>query len=212
MKEKELNLFNFGNDDNGNYVDFAEEERKRIEENRKEYPFEDLIKGNEDSADYKIVASWFCNSICQWGKTLAEIQKEISNIVKTKCYHYGNMNKGIYVYTYKVEYDSGETAYKLMIITPKNIVGVNYTIDDLDGLLDGEIKISYPACCVDIFDTKGNNIGLFDENHNDRRHDILIGDLKLNEFSDNRLEKNKKPNDFYECEFALTDFIKYWGD
>ena len=143
VSDYEYDIFAFGNDENGNYVNLIEEERKKREEKFKEYPFEEIIKGNEFDNNYMVVAQFHTGCLYQWGHTLEEIRKEIEMVAKTKCYHCGNMEKNIYAYSFKEDDDF----YWFCIENDNHIVVIRHT-DNINSLLTGEKKICYPACCI----------------------------------------------------------------
>lgn len=210
--EPELSLFDFGYDDNGDYINIVERKREKLMESHKEYSYEEITKGHELDDNYMVVAEFHLNCLSQWGHTLEEIQNEIEKVAKTKCYHYGNMNKGIYAYSFKEDDD----CYLFCIENDNYIVVVRH-IASINKLLCGEEKICYPACFVDIFETHENQPikvvrGGYGEYKQDIRYKVLCEDFKILEFSTNRIDPNKKPKDFYECEFTLHDFIKYHGE
>lgn len=212
VSDYEYDIFAFGNDENGNYVNLIEEERKKREEKFKEYPFEEIIKGNEFDNNYMVVAQFHTGCLYQWGHTLEEIRKEIEMVAKTKCYHCGNMEKNIYAYSFKEDDDF----YWFCIENDNHIVVIRHT-DNINSLLTGEKKICYPACCMYIFEKHENEpISLITSGYGkykeDIRYKVLCDEFKILEFSTNRIYPNKKSKDFYECEFKLSDFIKYHGE
>lgn len=209
---EKLNIFEFGTNDKGEYVNLVEESNREREEKFKTYPYEEIIKGHEDEADFCVVATFHMGCVSQWGMSVEDIQREIQREVDTKCYHYGNMEKGIYAYTYKIEFEDGEVMYWFCVENEKHIVVVKH-LKSLDDLLNGNEKICYPACEVYMFDSNGSQIrNGYGHYKDDIRYKVLCEEFEILEFSTNRIDPKKPPKDFYEAEYTLPDFIKHWGE
>lgn len=208
---QQMSIFEFITNDKGEYVSIEEEKNK----NWHEYSLEEIIKGYENNKDFCVVATFHLNLLSQYGLTIEEIQKEIQEEVSTKCYHYGNLEKDIYAYTYKVEFDDGDVIYWFCIENENHIVIVKHT-KTLDDLLFGNETICYPACACYLFEANENSIKKIDSGYgkgkDDIRYKILCDEFKILEFSKNRMNPKRKPTDFYEAEFRLEDFINYWGN
>lgn len=203
-----LNLFEFGNDDNGNYVNLVEEKREKIE-NVIVYNYEQLTEKFKENSTYCLVARYYDNGWWQRGLTFDEIIDEIKSVSNSKCYHYGNMERGIYVYSMKF----GENDYRIFFENTDHIVSVRH-LGQLNDLLFGKEKIMFPACEVDLFNVKTTEKikSGYGNYKDDIRYKIICGEFEALKYSTNRIDPNKKPKDFYELEFTLNDFIKYYGE
>lgn len=204
----QLNLFEFGNDSEGNYINLSEKEE---EDYNFTFTYEEIIAEDKNNNDFCIVAWHSYSPLWQDHRTLEEIRKDIREVAKTKCYHYGNMAKDIYAYSFKEDDDF----YWFCIENPKHIVVVKHT-SDINNILTGKETICYPACCVYLFEKTENGLKKIDsgwgEYKQDIRYKIICDEFKILEFSTNRIYPDKKPKDFYEAEYKLSDFINYWGD
>lgn len=213
-ESRQISLFDFGFDENGDYVNIAEKKRAEDERYYQEYSFEEIIKGHESDNDFVVCASFHLGCVSQWGMTLDEIRAEIAKEAKSKCYHYGNMSKGIYAYSYRIDFDDGDQRYMFAIENESNIVVVRHC-ESIDDIITGKEKICYPALAVYMFDKTESGAkeikSGYGEHKNDIRYKVLCDRFRILEFSGNRIYPGKKPKDFYECEYALPDFIKYWG-
>ena len=170
------------------------------------YAFEDVIRGHEDDSEFVMVADWFMCPLSQFGKTIPQLQERIQKVVESKCYHYGNMKKDLYVFSI-VDGDSKRLCFQSLDYT------VQTKIDDIDEVLRGNEKICFPACEIWIYDVNGQLITSGYGNYKDDiRYKILCEIWKILDFSSNRIEEGKKPKDFYECEFKLEDLSNYWGE
>lgn len=208
-----INLFDFGLNENNEYVNLVEEQKEKDRANHKEYPFEEIIKGHELEDDFVVCATFHTGCLSQWGYTLEQIQAEIKKEVDSKCYHFGNLEKGIYAYSYKIVTDDNESMYWFCIENEKHIVVIRHT-GKIDDLLYGREKICYPACCVYIFEVTENGAkeirGGYGNGKEDIRYKVLCDEFKILEFSSNRIDENKNPKDFYEAEYEFSDFCRYW--
>lgn len=208
-----------------NFIDDEEIERLKIEVEKIKttepttpatewilYTYEELIRNYERQIDFKMIAHYFTSIVEQVpkGTPIESKREEIMKVVKTKCYHYGNMEKGLYIYSFKEEYQSGGKSYYLMFDNGEYVVTIR--VDNIDNVLMGKELICFPACALDIFDKNGNWINSgYGKHKNDIRYKILCDSWKILDFSINRIG-NSKPKDFYECQFKWEDLTKYWGE
>lgn len=217
---QEFNLFDFGINDQGEYVNFAEEALKKEEISINE--LQDFVNNHENPL-VKIV---FDNFFGWWEfekETPLQIKQEIEEIVNSKCYHYGNMQKGIYVFSLKSKdrfrfIFENEKYYLVFSATGGCKEGYEHTELDseVDDYLKGEFPFIFPACYCSCYDLKGNKIEDYAEQEHyeeDIRHIVVIKEFQMDKFSvKNRIEPNKKIKDFYEVLFYMRDFINYWGE
>lgn len=214
MKENQISIFDFGLDDKGNYVNLVEEAEKERLKNWHDYPYEEIIKGYENDDDFCVVATFHMGCVSQYGLTIQEIQEEIKKEVATKCYHFGNMNKNLYIYSYRVDFEDGEKMYWLVVENEKHIVVIRHCGNIEDILTDKE-QICYPACCVYLFEVTESGVKKitsgYGEKEKDIRYKILCGELNILEFSTNRIDPHKPPTDFYEAQYKFSDFMNYHG-
>jgi len=208
---QQMSIFEFGNNDKGEYVNFEEENEK----NWHNYPLEEIIKGHELEDDFVVCATFHTGCLSQYGMTIEDIQKEIKTEVESKTYHYGNLAKDIYAYSYKVCLSDIDLMYWFVIENPKYIVVVNH-YGNIDTLLKGEETICYPACACYLFEKTETGVKKISSGYgnykDDIRYKVLCEEFKILEFSKNRIDPKKKPIDFYEAEYRLEDFINYWGE
>lgn len=211
-RSSQLNLFDFGFDENNNYVNIVEQEQMKLQEEWKEYSYEELISGYEKDNNYCICAIFSLGCLTQHGMTLEQSQRDIKKQAQTKCYHFGNMDKGIYAYSFRIDYEDGDKDYLFAIENSKHIAVVRH-ISDINDVLTGKQKLGYPAVCVYLFEITENGLKIIDsgwgEYKQDIRYKILCDEFEILKFSTNRIDPSKKPKDFYECEFALSDFANY---
>lgn len=168
------------------------------------------IKGRYWQQDVNIVASWFSGYGGFGCGGLSDIRKEIENILKTKTYIYGE--KGKYIYYFAIKYDDGTYNYRLIFETNKDIIGVNYRIEDINKIILGEETIHYPAMCIDIYNKDGTikQDCVYGNKEKDTRYQILIGEWEVHKYSKNRLDPKKQVDDFYQAEFKLEDLLNYF--
>ena len=96
MSEQELNLFDFGTNDKGEYVNLVEEEKRLKDISEKE--FQEWLK-NHDNPLVRIAFDC-CMPYDYLDKyTYNELKEELEWVAFQKVYHYGNMEKGLYVFT-----------------------------------------------------------------------------------------------------------------
>ena len=219
MSEQEINLLNFGYNELGEYVDLVEEERKKNDISKNE--LESWVNNNDDPL-IKIAYDSYYSS--RWElDTCKGIQEKLIEIAKTKCYHYGNMGKGLYIFSINNEgryfiifenenhYLTHEASgWKLEYGSYGNIIDVPF-----DDYLLGKETISFPAMYCACYDLKGNRIHKYTDQDNykeDIRHIVCIKEWQMDKYSKNRMQEGKKIKDFYEVEFYLTDLINYWGE
>lgn len=209
---EQMSIFDFAINENGEFINLKEQQEKRDAEYFKEYSFEELIKDHEQDDDF-IICATFCNSLSQWGNTFEEIQKEIQEQADSKTYHFGNLDKGIYAYSYKIKFEDGEVMYWFVIENKNHIVVIRH-FGKIEELLDGTEKICYPACACYLFEHTENGLKQITSGYgngkDDIRYKILCDEFKILEFSGNRIYPNKKPTDFYEAEYEFGKFVEYW--
>lgn len=228
MKEKNTNnnfdfggLFEFGTNENGEYVNLAQEEKQKND--LSEQQLNEWINSHENPL-IRIADHYFCGY--EWdGHCYKDIADRLEAIVKTKCYHYGNMEKGLYIFSL---YDKLTDRYILVFENEKHYLGFGcndfFLIEsqegatiqdcDLDDYLMGKQTIKFPALYCPCFDLQGNRIEEYCDNpyQNDIRHIVCIKEWQMDKYSFNRIQKDKKVKDFYEVEFYLHDLINYFGE
>ena len=220
MGDKKLNLFDFGTNKNGEYVNLVEEEKKR-----KDISSQELMNWVENHNDplTRIAFDLFISAIEIESGINSDIKDKLEKILATKCYHYGNMKKGLYIFSlccddvYKFIFENEKHClaaepnnWKLEHDTHGNVVSV-----PLEDYLLGKKTLSFPALYCHCYDMNGKRIEEYADGERykeDIRHIVCIKEWQMNKFSKNRIEENKKIKDFYECEFTLPDLIKYWGE
>ena len=203
----ELNLLDFGTNDKGEYVNLVEEEKRLKDISNKE--FRNWVDNN-DNPLIKVVADFFRSSYDFENKTKNELKEELEWIVEQKVYHYGNMEKGLYIYTL---FD-GE-CWAFVFENEKHImVNLNYAYSskEIDEILFGNKLIQCNALAVRVYDLKGNRINEYGNKEKDIRYQCLINEWKANVYGDNRMNEGKKIKDFYEIAINLTKLIEYWGE
>ena len=219
--EDTINLLDFGTNDKGEYVNLVEEEKRLKDISEKE--LQEWTAANPDPL-IRIAFDCFISSTeIEFGNH-NDIKDKLNEIVKTKCYHYGNLGKNLYIFSinckgrYMIVFENSNhylvfepSLWKLEHGSYGNMVDVAF-----DDYLLGKETISFPALYCPCYDTKGNRIHQYtDQDHyqEDIRHIVCIKEWKMDKFSTNRMYENrKKIKDFYECEFRLTDLINYWGE
>ena len=222
MSDKELGgLFEFGTNENGEYVNLVEEKKAKNDFNEKQ--LEEWIKNHENPL-IRIADEYFCGY--EWdGHFYKDIADRLEEIVKTKCYHYGNMSKGLYIFSL---YDKLTDRYILVFENEKHYLGFGCNdffmihspsgveIQDctLDDYLMSRQSIKFPALYCPCFDLNGNKIEDYHDSdyQNDIRHIVCIKEWQMDKFSFNRIQEGKKIKDFYEVEFYLKDLTRHWGE
>lgn len=220
MGDNELNLFDFGTNENGDYVNLVEEEKKL-----KDISSQELMNWVESHNEplIRIAFDLFISAIEIESGINNDIKDKLEKILATKCYHYGNMEKGLYIFSlcyddiYKFVFENEKhylaaepNNWKLEHDTYGNVVDV-----PLEDYLSGKEKLSFPALYCHCYDMNGKHIEEYADGERykeDIRHIVVIQEWQMNKFSENRMNKGKKIKDFYEVEFALPNLIKYWGE
>ena len=213
-KYEQLNIFEFGNDEEGKYVNFSEEEQKKLLEQEKikypDYSYEEITKDFTFSQEYeKLLAYNFLDIFSQYKKTIPELVKEIKTLANNICWHYVNFDKKIYVYSF--EHHDEENNIDLYIQIDK------YYIHCCEHKLQEVLKdgICFPACMITIYENVDGFFkkvdGPYGEKEKDIRYQIICDKLQALNFGTNRIDPDKKPKDFYEVKFELIDFMNYWG-
>ena len=223
MSDELLNLFDFGTNDNGEYVNLVEEEKKLKDISIKE--FQKWLSNHNDPLIRIAFDCYISATELEFG-IHNDIKKKLEKIVATKCYHYGNMEKGLYIFSL-----SNEGRHMIVFENSKHYLvnepncwklsngSCGTLVDiDFDDYLLGKETLSFPALYCPCYDLKGHRIhqytqGLESDYQNDIRHIVCIKEWKMDKFSTNRMYDNHKMiKDFYECEFRLPDLINYWGE
>ena len=218
-----LNLFEFGNNENGSYVNLVEEEKRKADISKAELL--DFVNNYLDPF-IKVIYNifFFERKLDSKAAILTDIKNELEEIYeKHKVYHYAKFNKGIYVFS--ITYDERlyiifENQEHYLIFEGKtqewdleNRKWIPVTIEDY---LLSKQSICFPACHTKIFDTKtGEQITKFagEERYaEDIRHIVIMKEWQMDKFSKNRLHEGKKIKDFYEVEFYWDDFQKFYGE
>lgn len=215
-----LDLFSFGNNENGDYVDLVQEEKKR-----KDISHNELMNwvASHENPLIRIAFDLFVSAIEIEKGINNDIKAKLERIVATKCYHYGNMAKGLYIFSL-----CDNDNFKLIFENDKHYLAAepnNWKLEhesygkvvdvSLDDYLLGKEKIDFPALCCHCFDLQGNQIEKYADGERykeDIRHIVCIGEWQMHKFSENRITKGKKIKDFYEVEFTLRNLIDYWGE
>ena len=215
MKREQLNLFDFGENEIGRYVNLVEEEEKSREISEKQ-----LKKALADHPN--LLVRIIYNEMFGYGWDCG-LKKDIiplcEKIFATKCYHYGNMDKGLYIFSiYDERYDNAifvfenENHYLIFHTGYDAWKQRNLTIDEY---LKSEQKFSFPAWHCHCYDLKGNRIERYADGKDyqkDIRHIVCMKEWEMGKYSKNRLEEIKKPKDFYEVEFTMQDLVNYFGE
>lgn len=220
MSDDTLNLFDFGTNDNGEYVNLVEEE-KRL----KDISEQELMSWAKSNNDPLIKIAFDCyisSTEIEFGNH-NDIKTKLNEIVETKCYHYGNLEKNLYIFSinckgrFMLIFENPNhylvyepSLWKLEHGSYGNMVDVAF-----DDYLMGKEKIGFPALFCPCYDKKGNRIHQYaDQDHykEDIRHIVCIKEWQMDKYSNNRMKEGKKIKEFYECEFELTALINYWGE
>lgn len=217
----EINLLNFGTNENGEYVDLVEEEKKLKDISEQE--FMNLVNNHNDPLIRIAFDCYISSTELEFG-VHNDIKRKLEEIVATKCYHYGNMEKGLYIFSlnnkgrHMIVFENDKhylvnepNCWKLEHGSYGNMVDIEF-----DDYLLGKEKLSFPALYCPCYDLKGNRIEQYaDQDHyqEDIRHIVCIKEWRMDKFSTNRMYDNHKMiKDFYECEFTIPDLINYWGE
>ena len=217
--EEQLNLLDFGYNEDGLYTNLVEEEA--IKNDIKEQEYQKWLK-EHDNPIIRLVEFAFGDDETETN-TYNQLKSRFEAIADTKCYHYGNMEKGLYIFSLCDKQTSreilvfeNENHYLLFTNfgfkfdeTTKEVV--DYTLDDV---LSGKATISFPALFCPCFDLDGNKIEDYYDGtdyQKDIRHIVCIKEWQMDKFSKNRIQENKRIKDFYEVEFRFQDLVAYWG-
>lgn len=213
-KHEQLNLFEFGYNDDGEYVNKTEEQQKKLLEDAKEkfpnYTYEQLTSGLKfGDYDEKLVAYNFLDIFSQYRKTIPELVKDIKALAKNKCWHYVNFPKQIYIYSF--EHHDEEQTIDLYIEFEKYYIHCcEHSLKEV--MADG---ICFPACAITLYENVDGFIkkvdGPYGHKEEDIRYQIICEKMQALKFGTNRIAPNKKPKDFFEVKFDLTAFMDYWG-
>lgn len=218
MRE-DISLFDFGYNEAGEYVDLVEAEKIKNDIDIKEYQ-EWLLK--EDNALLKIADFCFGYDEFDESSIINDIKDNLIKIVSTKTYHYGNMKKGLYIFSL-----TNEKENRSILVFDNNQHYLAFGCDGfyfenkelidckLDDYLLSKASISFPALYCPCFDLKGNKIEKYAGNEHyqeDIRHIVCIKEWQMDKYSKNRIQEGKKIKDFYEVEFYLKDLINYFGE
>lgn len=208
-----LNLFDFGNNDSGNYVNLVEEEKRLKDISDKE--FQDWIDNHFEPL-IRVAADFSINYYDLENKTKNELKEELERIVASKCYHYGNMEKDFYVYSLQCS----EKCYCFVFETLNYImVNINYVYGskELTEYLFGNKLIQFNALSVRVYDHKGkriNEYGEYGHIEDDIRQKAVIHEWQMHKYGQNRMSNSsgKKIKNFYEVEIALPNLTAYLGE
>ena len=223
MSDDFLNLLDFGTNDKGEYVNLVEEEKKL-----KDISEQELYNWVEKNNDPLIKIAFDCyisSTDIEFGNH-NDIKEKLQKIANSKCYHYGNLEKGLYIFSinnegrHMIVFENDKhylvnepNCWKLSNDSYGTMVDI-----DFDDYLLGKETLSFPALYCPVYDLKGNRIhqytqGVGKDYQDDIRHIACIKEWKMNKYSRNRIyDQNKMIKDFYECEFTLPDLINYWGE
>ncbi len=216
---EQLSLFDFGENSNGEYLNLVEEEKRLHDITEKE--LEDFIQNHENPL-IRIAYRFFIGY--GWdGHVLRDVKEKLEKIVATKCYHYGNMEKGLYVFSlnsYDFDYKTAifvfENENHYLIFDSFGFKSLNPLVENtIDDYLKSEVKFDFPAIHCEIYDMKGNRIEQYadgEDYQKDIRHIVCIKEWQMNKYSTNRITAGKRIKDFYECEFYLRDLVNYFGE
>ena len=203
---EELNLLDFGTNDKGEYVNLVEEEKRLKDISNQQ--FMQWLK----SHDNPLVRIAYDLLPYERNKlTYNELKEELEWVAFQKAYHYGNMEKGLYIYTL---FDGYNWTF---IFENENHIMVNtnrcYSQKEVEDVLFGNKPIPFNALAVSVYDLKGNLITEFaeqDHYQEDIRYQVVINEWQMNKYGDNRMDKGKKIKDFYEVELSLPKLTDYW--
>lgn len=211
MSEKELGgLFEFGTNENGEYVNLVEEEK--IKNDIDEKSFHEWLDHHENPL-IRLAADFLVSYYELETKTYNELKEKLERIVEQKTYHYGNMAKDFYIYTL----NAGGNCYCFVFDTPNYIMAnLNYCYGqkEVDKVLFGEELIQMNALSVRCYTKNGNRIDEYSDNDpkDDIRYKVVMDEWQMHKFGENRIRKGKKIKDFYEVAIALPKLIEYWGE
>lgn len=200
----EIDLLNFGTNENGEYVDLVEEEKRKNDIAEEEY---NSWVENHENPLIRISNDLICRLDY---KTFNEMKEDVEWIADKKIYHYGNMEKDLYIYSL-----FNGTYWYLVFENLNHILLNKCHIEEIDDVLKSKKSICFPATYLVCYDANGKHITKYEEQDNyqeDIRHIICIKEWQMNKYSKNRIYQGKKCKDFYECEFYLKDLTAYFGE
>lgn len=201
----ELNLLDFGTNDKGEYVNLVEEEKRLKDISDKE--FQEWLTNHNDPL---VKISYDLLPYDKKQLTYNEIKEECEWVAFQKVYHYGNMEKDLYVFTLF----NGDSWFFVFLNQNHYLVNRNcvYSQKEVEDVLFGNKLISFNALAVSVYDLKGNLITEYGDREEDIRYRAVINEWQMNKYGDNRMEKGKKIKDFYEVELSLPKLTAYWGE
>ena len=205
MKDNQLNLLNFGYNDEGEFVDLVEEEKRKSDLAIADY--EKRLEEHENPL-VRILAGLWCSRFGQ--NTFNETLEQLDREVESKCYHYGNLEKLMFVFTLETEDEERYFIFENKEHYLLFVHGISNKL--LDEYLLGNKTLSCPALGVEVYDKQGHKIWKFGDKDQDIRYQCIINEWHMNKFGTNRMDHNKKIKDFYEIEFTLPKLIEYWGE
>ena len=204
MSDDFLNLLDFGTNEKGEYVNLAEEERKLKDISDKE--FQEWLENHNDPL---VRIAYDLLPYERKKLTYNELKEKLEWVAFQKVYHYGNMEKGLYIYTL---FDGDTWTF---IFENENHIMVNtnrfYSQREVEDVLFGKKLVSFNAMAVRVYDLNGNQIHQYGDKEQDIRYQVVINEWKMNKYGDNRIDKGKKIKDFYEVELSLPKLVDYWG-
>lgn len=208
MSDDFLNLLDFGTNEKGEYVNLAEEEKRLKDISDKE--FQEWLENHNDPL---VRIAYDLLPYDRKKLTHNELKEKLEWVAFQKVYHYGNMEKGLYIYTL---FD-GDT-WTFIFENEKHImVNTNrlYSQKEVEDTLFGKKLVSFNAMAVRVYDLKGSLITKYAEQDNkeqDIRYQVVINEWQMGKYGDNRMNKGKKIKDFYEVELSLPKLTAYWGE
>lgn len=210
---EQMSLFDFCYDDTGNYIDLKEkkkqdEEKARLDKEQQK----NLI--NEYLSSINNLAKIAYHEFHHYGEpeNLEYVKKKIPRILATKCYHFGNVEHNLYVFSLT---DNEEEKSILVFESLEHMLcySVHSTVEEV---LEDKEQFCFPACYCNVYDKYGNRIYLFtdsiydDNSKEDIRQIVFMSDWKMNKYSHNRVKTGKPVKWFYEAQFKFWDMVKYW--
>ena len=201
----ELNLLDFGTNDKGEYVNLVEEEKRLKDISDKE--FQEWLTNHNDPL---VKIAYNLLPYERHKLTYNELKEELEWVAFQKVYHYGNMEKGLYIYTL---FDGDTWTF---IFESKDHIMINtnrcYSQKEVEDVLFGNKPIPFNALAVSVYDLKGNLITEYGDKEEDIRYRVVINEWQMNKYGDNRMNIGKKIKDFYEVELSLPKLTAYWGE
>ena len=207
MGTKTLDLFDFGENENGEYVNLVEYKKQKSDIDEKQ--FQEWVE-NHNNPLIKIAYDFLIGYYDLETKTKNEIKEELEWIVEQKIYHYGNLEKGLYVYTLFTG------SCWCFVFENENHVMVNlnyiYSGKEVEKYLHGYELIHFNALSVRVYSINGERINQYGEGEKDIRHQVVMNEWQMHKFGENRMKEGKKIKDFYEVAISLPKLIEYWGE